>query len=96
LYYEERPHGVHVGIVNPGFAATEGFPQRMLVDRRLTRWAVAKPATVAEAIVDAGLHRRPERYTPRPYWLAAYLRVAAPRLVRRVLARSGERLISRD
>jgi short-subunit dehydrogenase len=95
LYYEERPHGVHVGLVNPGFIATEGFPQRMLVDRRLTRWAVAKPATAAEAIVDAGLGRKPERYTPRAYWIAALLRIAAPRLVRRVLQRSGERLIAR-
>ncbi len=95
LYYEERPHGVHVGIVNPGFVATEGFPQRMLVDRPLTRWAVAKPATTAEAIRDAGLGRAPERYTPRAYRIAAVLRVLAPRLVRRVLQRSGERLISR-
>jgi short-subunit dehydrogenase len=95
LYYEERPHGVHVGLVNPGFIATEGFPQRMLVDRRLTRWAVAKPATAAEAIVDAGLRRRAERYTPRAYWIPSVLRVLAPRLVRRVLSRSGERLISR-
>jgi short-subunit dehydrogenase len=96
LYYEERPHGVHVGIVNPGFAATEGFPQRMLVDRRATRWAVAKPSTVAEAIVDCGLNGKAERYTPRPYYLAGVLRAATPRLVRRVLRRSGERLISRD
>jgi hypothetical protein len=42
------------------------------------------------------LNGKAERYTPRPYWLAAYLRIAAPRLVRRVLQRSGERLISRD
>jgi uncharacterized protein len=95
LYLEERPHGVHVGVVLPGFVATEGFPQRMLVDRRLTRWAVAKPSTTAEAIVDAGLGRRAERYTPRPYWIAAALRMVAPRLVRRVLQRSGDRLISR-
>jgi short-subunit dehydrogenase len=96
LYYEERPHGVHVGVVNPGFIATEGFPQRMLVDRRLTRWAVGKPATVANAIVDCGLRGKAERYTPRPYWMAGALRAATPRLVRRVLQRSGERLISRD
>jgi uncharacterized protein len=95
LYYEERPHGVHVGVVNPGFIATEGFPQRMLVDRRLTRWAVAKPATAAEAIADAGLRRRAERYTPRAYWIPSLLRIAAPRLVRRVLSRSGEQFISR-
>ncbi|HYV16371.1 MAG TPA: SDR family NAD(P)-dependent oxidoreductase [Conexibacter sp.] len=96
LHFEERPHGVHVGLVLPGFVATEGFPQRMLVERRLTGWAVAKPATVAEAILDAGPGGRAERYTPRPYWIAAMLRIAAPRLVRRVMSRSADRLITRD
>jgi short-subunit dehydrogenase len=95
LHLEERPHGVHVGLVLPGFVATEGFPQRMLLDRRLTRWAVGKPETVAQAILEAGPGGRAERYVPRPYWLAAVLRIALPRLVRRVLARSGERLVAR-
>jgi short-subunit dehydrogenase len=95
LHLEERAHGVHVGLVLPGFVATEGFPQRMLVDRWATRWAVAKPPTVADAIVETGLKGAAERYTPRPYWIAAALRVLAPRLVRRVLQRSGERLITR-
>jgi short-subunit dehydrogenase len=85
LYAEERAHGVHVGLVLPGFVATEGFPQRELVDRRLTRWAVARPETVAEAIVDAGLRGRAERYVPRPYALVGLLRLIAPRLVRRFL-----------
>jgi uncharacterized protein len=96
LHLEEKPHGVHVGLVNPGFVATEGFPQRMLVDRWATRWAVGKPETVAEAIVDAGLKGKAERYTPRPYALAAVARVVIPGVVRRVLQRSGERLITRD
>jgi uncharacterized protein len=65
--------------------ATEGFPQRRLVDRRLTRWMVARPDRVAEAIVDAGLRRRPERYVPRPYALAAGARLLAPRLLRRIM-----------
>ncbi len=26
LWAEERPHGVHVGLVLPGFISTEGFP----------------------------------------------------------------------
>jgi uncharacterized protein len=95
LHFEEQPHGVHVGLVLPGFVATEGFPQRMLVERRLTGWAVAKPATVAEAILDAGPGGRAERYTPRPYWIAAMLRIAAPRLVRRVMSRSADSLIAK-
>lgn len=95
LHLEEQPFGVHVGLVLPGFVATEGFPQTMLVERRLTGWAVAKPATVAEAILDAGPGGRAERYVPRPYWIAAMLRIVAPRLVRRVTQRAANRLLMR-
>ena len=69
----------------PGFIATEGFPQAELTGQAVTRWVVSTPEKAAEAIVEAGLGRRPERYVPRPYALAAALRVVAPRLVRRVL-----------
>jgi short-subunit dehydrogenase len=86
LYAEEHAHGVHVGLVFPGFIATEGFPARELRARALTRWAVSTPELAAEAILDAGLRRRPERYVPRPYFLAACLRLLAPGLVRRILA----------
>jgi uncharacterized protein len=89
LYAEELPHGVHVGLVLPGFIATEGFPARELVARRATAWSVSTPDRAAEAIVQAGLGRRPERYVPRPYALAGYARLLAPGLVRRVLAGGG-------
>ncbi len=85
LWAEERPHGVHVGLVLPGFIATEGFPQAELTEKPWTRWIVSTPAAAAEAIYEAGIGRRPERYVPRPYGLAAALRVVAPGLVRRVL-----------
>jgi short-subunit dehydrogenase len=85
LYAEERPHGVHVGMVLPGFVATEGFPATELRERALTRWVVSKPERVAEAIVDTGLRGKAERYVPRPYGLAAVARILSPRLVRRVL-----------
>jgi uncharacterized protein len=85
LWAEERPHGVHVGLVLPGFISTEGFPQAELTGRPLTRWIVSTPEKAAEAIYEAGVGRRAERYVPRPYALAATLRVVAPRLVRRVL-----------
>jgi short-subunit dehydrogenase len=84
LHLEEKPHGVHVGIVNPGFVATEGFPQTELVEKRGTRWMVSTPEKVAEAIMDAA-GGKAERYVPRGYGLAAGARVLAPRLVRRVL-----------
>jgi uncharacterized protein len=86
LYAEERPYGVHVGMVLPGFIATEGFPATELRQSALTRWTVSKPEKVAEAIVDTGLRGKAERYVPRPYALAAVARILAPRLVRRVLS----------
>jgi short-subunit dehydrogenase len=85
LRAEEHRHGVHVGLVLPGFISTEGFPQAELTGRALTRWIVSTPEKAAEAIFQAGVERRPERYVPRPYALAAMLRILAPGLVRRAL-----------
>ncbi len=94
LYLEEAPHGVHVGLVLPGFITTEGFPQAELTARPLTRLMVSTPEKGAEAIVQAGLGRRPERYVPRPYGVAAALRVVAPGLVRRVLGGGGAQVMT--
>ena len=85
LWAEELAHGVHVGLVLPGFIATEGFPQSELTAKPWTRWVVSTPDHAAEAIFQAGIERRAERYVPRPYAIAAALRVLAPALVRRVL-----------
>src|SRR3954447_2438805 len=83
LALEEAKHGVHVGLVKPGFVRTEGFPAK-----EIPKFAVSTPDKVAEAIVDCwqGKH---ERYVPRPYYVFAFLRVAAPWLTRRVLGGSG-------
>jgi short-subunit dehydrogenase len=89
LFAEERPHGVHVGLVFPGFIATEGFPAAELTARHATRWIVSKPERVAEAIVDVGLRGKAERYVPRPYALAGIARVLAPGLVRKALTGGG-------
>lgn len=86
LYAEERAHGVHVGLVLPGFVVTEGFPATELRARAATRWIVSTPEVVAEAIIEAGPGGKPERYAPRGYWLAAALRILAPALVRRAIA----------
>jgi short-subunit dehydrogenase len=87
LHMEERANGVHVGLVLPGFVATEGFPQTPLVRRRATRWIVSKPERVAEAILDAGPGGRPERIVPRAYAVVGVLRAIAPRLVLKLGAR---------
>jgi uncharacterized protein len=86
LYGEERGHGVHVGLVLPGFVKTEGFPATELVSRAATRWLVSTPEHVAEAIVEAGPGGKAERYVPRGYWLAAASRILTPALVRRATA----------
>jgi short-subunit dehydrogenase len=92
LYLEEQPHGVHVGLVLPGFVATEGFPQRELVGSPRTRWIVSSPDKVADAIWDAGPGGKAERYVPRVYGVAAALRIVAPGLTRRILGRGGKSL----
>jgi short-subunit dehydrogenase len=85
LHAEERPHGVHIGLVLPGFIRTEGFPATELREKAVTRWIVSEPEKVAEAIHQCGPGGRAERYVPRPYGAAAALRILAPSLVRRVL-----------
>ena len=50
----------------------------------------------AEAIVEAGLGGKAERYVPRPYASRAFLRIVAPRLTRRVLGGGADRLRHED
>lgn len=94
LFLEERPHRVHVGLVLPGFIATEGFPAEELRARAATRWMVSDVTAAAEAIIEAGPGGRAERYVPRPYGLVAVLKVVAPGLVRRVLAGGAARVMT--
>jgi uncharacterized protein len=86
LAAEEARHGVHVGLVLPGFISTEGFPQAELVAHPVLRRIVSRPETVAEAIVECGLQGKAERYAPRGYWFAAAARILAPRLVGRAVS----------
>ena len=88
LHLEERAHGVHVGLVLPGFVATEGFPQRSLRENPVTRRLVSKPEKVAEAVLDVA-GGKPERYVPRAYAVAVALRALAPGLVRRATGGGG-------
>jgi len=90
LWTEETANGVHVSVVLPGFIATEGFPHS-----KLPKAIVSDAATAAEAVADCVLHRKPERYVPRYYWLAGALRLALPRLVRRfVVSSSGSKVVA--
>jgi short-subunit dehydrogenase len=94
LWAEEREHGVHVGLVLPGFITTEGFPQAELNAKPLTRRLVSTPEKAAEAIFEAGLGRRPERYVPKPYAIAAALRVLAPGLARRIVGGGAAKVMT--
>jgi short-subunit dehydrogenase len=85
LRAEERPHGVHVGLVLPGFVATEGFPATELIGQRRLRWIVSEPQVTAEAILDAGPRGHAERYTPRWYGALAIIRTLAPSLARKAV-----------
>jgi uncharacterized protein len=86
LAVEEKPHGVHVGLVLPGYIATEGFPARELRRRPQTRWLVSKPEKVAKAVLAAGPGGRREVYVPRfPYALVPRMRYGLPALTRRVM-----------
>jgi short-subunit dehydrogenase len=84
LRLEEREHGVHVGLVLPGFIATEGFPQESLRNRPHTRWLVSTTDAAADAIVQAGPGGKAERYVPRPWALVPALRHGMPGIWRRI------------
>lgn len=78
LYHELRPGGVLVTAVNPGFVATEGFPQARLPARM-----VMKAERVAGVVVDVVRSGRgPEVSVPR--WVSPLqaFRVLTPSLYR--------------
>jgi short-subunit dehydrogenase len=89
LYAELGPEGIHVGLVNPGFIATEGFPQTELVSHPLKRRMVGSAEQAAAAILRAGLDGKPEIYVPAFYWVFAALRTLAPGVIRKVLGGGG-------
>ena len=89
LRAEETANGVHVGAVLPGFIATEGFPAKELLSKRVTRWAVSKPERVADAIEEVAFEGVSERTVPRGYGAVGLLRVVAPGVVFRVTGGRG-------
>ncbi len=82
LHLEEKPRGVHVGLVLPGFVSTEGFPQEQLTRSAKTRWMVSTPEKVAAAIL-AAAGGRAEVSVPAPYGVLPKLKALAPGLIRR-------------
>ena len=83
LRMEEKRHGVHVGLVLPGFVSTEGFPQEQFTRSARTRWIVSTPDKVADAIVRAA-EGKAEVAVPRPWGLIPRLRYGLPGVARRL------------
>jgi short-subunit dehydrogenase len=87
LGYEVEPRGVLVTAVNPGFVATEGFPQA-----DLPKALVMAPERVAAAIVDAVRRgRTPEVFVPRGAGALQVFRVLTPPLYRWGVERATRR-----
>ncbi len=81
-----RSRGIETHTILPGFAETEGFPQRTVLPRYLHR-TIIDPGDVAKAIlraVDLGIG---ELFVPGWYRLAAVAQTLLPSLVGRVGSR---------
>jgi short-subunit dehydrogenase len=83
LHMELKAEGIHVGLINPGFIVTEGFPQAELASHPLKRHLLGTVDQVADAIFTAGIDGKAEIYVPGFYWAFAVMRIVAPGLIRK-------------
>lgn len=90
-----RPRGVTVCQLNPGFIATEGFPQTDIKRGPLGR-LVGAPDDVAEAVLEAAVAGVTERTVPRWYRVFVVLRHVAPPLYWAAARRSSRAQGRRD
>jgi short-subunit dehydrogenase len=81
-----RGRGIRVHTVLPGFAETEGFPQRGVLPKQL-EWTIIGPERIARSILASIRRDRRESYVPWWYRTVALLQALTPSLVARVLAR---------
>lgn len=78
LYYELKPRGILVTVVNPFFSPTEGFPQT-----GVPKVLLVPPERIARVIVDiVERGRAPEVSVPRPVSALQAFRVLTPPLYR--------------
>ncbi len=80
---ELEPRGIRVHTVLPGFAETDGFPQRDVLPRHAHRFVI-EADDVAEAIMNAVERNRREVHVPHYYRLATLAQAAVPGLVARL------------
>lgn len=81
--------------LNPGYAVTEGFPQRQVFGTPMERLLVG-PDEVAEAILDALVDGLTERTVPKVYRGFVVLRHLVPPLYRRLASRNPRASGTRD
>jgi NAD(P)-dependent dehydrogenase (short-subunit alcohol dehydrogenase family) len=87
--------GIAVTQLNPGFIATEGFPQRRLVASRFARY-VGAPEDVADAVADVVASPVRERTVPRWYRPLVALRHVVPPLFWVLASRTSRARGTRD
>lgn len=87
LRAEEAAHGVHVGVILPGFISTEGFPQRELTGSWKTKWLVGRPEQVADAAAKLIRTRKPERYAPPLWKVMGVLTALLPGVIAKIVGR---------
>lgn len=80
---------IHVGLVIPGFIATEGFPQTELVENPRTAWAVSTPDAVADAVLAAGPGLEDQVHVPRAWAIATAARSVMPWIIPKVIGLMG-------
>lgn len=88
-------HGVTVCQLNPGFIATEGFPQRQLMRSRLAP-LVGSPDAVARAVHDVVVSGATERTVPRWYRPIVVFRHTLAPIYRALIHRSARAAGTRD
>ena len=89
LHFELAERDVHVGVVEPGFIPTEGFPQKAFLNSPLLRLALGSEEGVSRAIRDCIEGKKLERIVPRWYYLLTLPRVVAPGVYRSATRRLG-------
>jgi NAD(P)-dependent dehydrogenase (short-subunit alcohol dehydrogenase family) len=85
---ELKPRGVRVHTVLPGFAETEGFPQRDVLKMPVLGRMVSEPDDVARHVVWVIERGRRESFVPGLYRIAPIVQAIVPGLVHRVVARA--------
>ena len=86
LRAEEKPRGVHVALLLPGYISTEGFPQTELLEHRWMKHLVAGPDHAADAVVEAYTKKRDELYVPKAWRIANVMRTLTPGLMARFVS----------